>query len=538
MALTCTQAANVLLNRGHLALDGEGQLSQASCGRRIKHALSPNYHFEEVQKIVLFINDCLQQHQPRTVEHLALGEALIERYKGERTTGPIFREFDRALAPYRARLEYHFPENAKEFAKWQKGRLNEQVFQEFPHFVQFLKDSKILNQIKASRDQIQIIEREPAILVEERWVKKEQIYTRFKIEHSEKFNQTFLMEKSTGRVFTYLDNGRGLQPHHPALTPFDRPISVLQPDDYQKIKACAEKFQRTDDPSPEAERPHVIQIVSSKVKGPNTNLHNLAFNAKHPWFRTIENLGDKAEVYDVGFYGEHSALPLTSSSGSFRSPDSWEFLPAEERVVTNIPVSQDELNRFKAYVRLYHNESQNLGRPIGFSFDKNNCTAFVKTALEIINIDVPTKLHLHEAVWEFMPDSVQRALTSVGESWKSAKQAIKRNCNCKFVLITFKVCEKVWQAVKAALKTIIAFFLNPIRACLGSASGRRAIQFRAHNDEPAEAAPPLWNWKNYFSLASYNFHLPGKLQRWQREQPSTFVVQDPIRLTIVPPAEE
>ena len=53
-----------------------------------------------------------------------------------------------------------------------------------------------------------------------------------------------------------------------------------------------------------------------------------------------------------------------------------------------------------------------------------------------------------------------------------------------------------------------------------------------------EISARLNKTKHFFSLKRFSYHLPGILQEWQRQQPSTVIYKDPVKLSVVPPLEE
>ena len=73
----------------------------------------------------------------------------------------------------------------------------------------------------------------------------------------------------------------------------------------------------------------------------------------------------------------------------------------------------------------------------------------------------------------------------------------------------------------------------PQIVCLGGGIGEGGRAFPGEDEETVD--PPLQKWKNYYKLTRHN--LPGILQEWQRNQPSTVTYKNSIKLAIVPPEE-
>ena len=387
-------------------------------------------------------------------------------------------------------------------------------------------------QLKVTRDTLKIIDKEPAILVEGAWVKRDDFLKRFKMVKS---TEVFLIEKQTNEIFTYLDNGKGLEKHDPLNALFFNPISTLDPSDYLKILQVAQKFERPEG----ADRPHIVQVVSTKSHGPNTNFHNLTFNTKHVWFRIIEwnDLEKKAKVYEVGFtWKTKQALPLVTTAGRFRSPDPWEYVPVEERVVTNIPVTMEEIKALKRFVIKQKNTNLIHGKPVVYQIDKQNCTSFVISGLETIGISLNVKMQVKAALWAFLPDKIKEVGKVVQDGLKKAGQSLKTKLLTiippQIINKTIGAIQLIWDWFKKIIGISVAFLLSPIRFSLGGSMGDEGSAFAFENDPPVLLEPPLKNWKNIFKLSSYAFDLPGKLQEWQRSQPSTIITKNPIKLDL------
>ena len=76
---------------------------------------------------------------------------------------------------------------------------------------------------------------------------------------------------------------------------------------------------------------------------------------------------------------------------------------------------------------------------------------------------------------------------------------------------------------------LAAFFLTPFRAMLGGLSGYGGEAF---DSKDGKVVPPAWKVKNWFKLSSYSYNLPGMIQDWQKQQPSTVIFKNPVRLAV------
>lgn len=422
--------------------------------------------------------------------------------------------------------------------KWKRAGQDAAICRHFPSFVQCLDDFKILPYIKISRDQIRILGREPVLLVEGKPFTEAQLKKRFELTYNERFAQHFLRDKVSKQVYTYLDNGLGLEEHHPYLTPLKRPISTINEAEYLRVLETAQKFKRPDeDPATtealKEERCHVIQYVSSKLDGFQSNATNLFLNAKHPWFRYIRwNLETKrGEVYGIGFGWEKSPTysPLSTSPGAFRSPDMWELISTKSRIVTNIPVTKEDLEEFTAF--LQENIEKSLNQKIGFQLDRHNCTALIHEGSQKLQISVNAKMDLSEIfrictpniaqfLWNQPVDNLQRPITLATNN-----RSISR-------LFTDDYMPGISNLGTKSISFAGVLLANSARYLAGAGKGvhREAL------NPTTTVKPDFTQWSDFLSDKNHWWFLPGALQKWQLEQESTVEFPKPVRLAIVPPA--
>jgi hypothetical protein len=206
---------------------------------------------------------------------------------------------------------------------WLKAGQPPEILQKFPEFAKYLHDSQILSQMKITRDQVAEYEGQPALLVDRQWVSFADLQNRFEVTHSELYAQKFVVEKATRNVFTYLDNGRGLQPHHPYQTT-NTPISTLDEENYEKTWKKASQFIRSDEAHLSLEerealnqnRPFILQLVTSNIHHGNSNYHQFLRNPKHSYMRIIVGKDNpdlnthKGEVYEVGYGWKKAPWPF------------------------------------------------------------------------------------------------------------------------------------------------------------------------------------------------------------------------------------
>lgn len=542
-----TQLA-ALLNRGTPLERHQDSLVEAP---PLRYRFFPCYRKSKVEEIANSILQKLSQEpSSKRGELLKLGERLISRYGKAALLKKSLKRFDRALAPYKENIEYQNRENQTAFEKWVRAGQPPEIFRDHPLFASFLEKSQILSQMKVTRDQVRLIDQVPKLWVEDRWLSLEELENRFELIYSKLYGQLFVVEKETRCVYTYLDNGKGLQKHHPFLST-TTPISKLEENDYQKTLAKAKEFIRpeeTDLSSEEREeknknRTFILQLVSSYDKKGSSNFSEFVQNRKHPYLRLIigadnpELRTHRREVYEVG-YGWKSPplLPFIYTQGRFRSPDIWEYKNTAKRIVTNIALSQEEARRFYLFTLKYHLDGIHLGKEPAFHLLQQNCSVYFRAACAAAGIGVPTEASLGETLYRIAPDILRKPYDLLNLGLQKISRTWSLLVDKAFPENFFKGLTPTWLKIKESVKDffngLAAFIAVPFRALLGEGSGQGGVVFGPKDQEAKKLEPPLRSWKNFFTLPKLNF--PGISQEWQLKQPSTVVYENPVKLAIVP----
>ena len=525
----------------------EGELSKCGAKEKFKRFFSPSYDKQEIQAVADYLFKNLLNPET-TASFLPLADAFVIRYKNTFNGKKISQIFDRTVAQYRLQIYFLHQDNLASYEKWKLYGQKASLYQRHPEFCTFMETSGLLRQIKVTRDIFEEIDGEAAIKVDGDWMTWTDFKNNFKIIYSKRYNETFVVHQDH-QVYTYLDNGKGLQSHHPFLSE-DTPTSILSSSEYAKVLKKAQAFVRLGEEgfskekinSLNKERTFVLQLVTSYVKGSKTRFNELLNNPKHPYVRLI--IGEdsrkeaKGEVYEVGYGWKNKAtIPLTSTHGRFRSPDIWEYIPCEEKIVTNIAVTPQEAKAFKHYVSDYHRSEVSIGNPISFHLSQQNCSTFVRAALSSANINVPTEATLEKVlikiapVWmekiaQFCKAFVLTAVNLAKFTFMKLPQSIKSPLQ--------KAEDKVKEITKKAIATLAAAFFFPFKLALGDAFGKSGRAFVPAGSKPETIDPSIKNFRRWFSLSNYSGNLPGILQKWQRRQASTEIYKHPIKLCIVP----
>lgn len=515
----------------------ESKFVRGDWKERIHRFFSSDYNKKQVERVVEVVRETLISNESAIDPSVReLWEVCVQKYQSEKHLRHIVRVADRAICKDREDLDFREKGNLSALQKWTRYGHDPEIFRKFPEFAQFMFDSNLISQMKVTRDSLKYDDGEPSLLVEGEWMKWDQVLENYTFKMSKRYGEVFILRKSDSEVFTYLDNGKGLQLHHPYQTKKLTPISTVSDQELQELQEKAALFERNDEMETAPERPFVLQIVSSYVKGPDTNFHDLVVKRKHPYLRVIigkdnPELGTKkGEVYEVGYgWKRRPLVPFMLATGQFRSPDVWEYMPCEERIVTNIPISQEEAHNVFAFTQKFHNESVNLGHEIGFHLGRQNCSVYVREAAKKAGIELPTEIKVTSFIAKVSPEWVKAAGRGIHLAAKQVK-----TCAYKAVQILpdwFKNpmiagYREVARVAKKVSQLVIAFLFNPFRILLGDGMGKKARGF----EEDKEVKPAMQKLRSYFTIPTIN--LPGILQEWQRQQLSTVIHKQPRQFAI------
>jgi len=537
---------------GYLRVENQQIVPDNGILSTLKHYFIPSYHTNQVKKVIQCLKERLRGIETRE-EALKLSDALIVHYGADKKIEKKLRKLDCVARPLRADPSaYLHPENALQFSKWVRASQPEEIFHRFPKFAEFLHQSKLLSQIKITRDTLQIIEGEPALLVEGDWMKESDLKKRFKVEYSERYGTSFITDCTSidHDVYTYLDNGRGLEKYHPYQT-IGHSISKIDDEAIEKVRAKANAFIRPEEAELSQEerdklnesRPFVMQIVSSYTKEGRSNFSETLCNPRHVYARLVAGMDQeiqghqirKGDIFEWGFGWKRGlCFPLEATQGHLCTLDPWEYMFCAKRIVTNIPLSIEEMQSGFLYAILQQNKQVKLGREIGFQLTKQNCTVFDRKFAEQTGIAIPTEIKLKPLLFRILPDVLKRLGSQIASYSQRAS-----DCLCKSIRACTPACvadgalscaEKIHRVYTLALNSLEAAILLPVRILLGGLFGDGGESF----DEGKQIQAPARNPDSWFDLSSYRYNLPAILQEWQMKQPSTVVYENPVRLTIVP----
>ena len=420
--------------------------------------------------------------------------------------------------------QYKIAKNIDDFARWKRWGFDHKLFSDHYDFARFLLDTPLGSQMKlfADRGIIKMIDDEPAIQIDGEWTKFSDFRNRFKVDS---YNGEKVLVRSddspkSGLVYTFLDNGKGFQDHHPYLT--DRSVAVahLTDDEFQRTMETAQKFY--DDAEYSKDFPHIVQIVSSEIDGMNTNFSNLILKPKHPWIRIIlgkdMNGFKKGDVFDGGFgWTKKANLPGVASTGRFRLMDLWNYQPAKRRVVTNVPISDETLLELKAEILKHQRESIQLGRQLGFNLFRHNCTSFINRVGGIIpDLNMQTRIELKDLLHKVSPSWLQSIGTFATTSYRKAHDFGDRVTGAlpAFIRIPARAIDRF---VRRIFDFLFALPINLFTYVTGGMLGEKRRGFEE----------PVGPQKVRTSLKDFYYYVPGILQEWQKQQKSTVIFENP-----------
>jgi hypothetical protein len=477
--------------------------------------------------IILWRSLC---HTKLTIEGLA---QKIKRAKKKRnmlysssqmiqtTTNSCFPQKSSVVAPPHPSLRQ------KVITKWREAALPSEVLHTSPQLVQFLFDSTLLSQTKICQTPpVRMFGNTPQILVEGNWISEKEFLERFETSYSPRYKQLFVLDKRTHDVYTMLGNGRGLENYHPYLS--DQPIAQITQDAYRAVHAKASQFVRQNDPTPGALRPYVLQVVTTRTERGKTNLAKTLLNVRHAYLRLISPDGS---VHEFGFeWAGPPFPPFASITGNFRSPDLWEYRHTDNRVITNVSLSEKEVASMREFVSRYHKDSINLGRTTSFHFLLQNCTVFVREACAAAGVVVPTEMKVTTLIATIMPDWIQ-AIGRQLRAWRDALFTwIASKLPTRITACLNYLKNKIADLWARLVHLVVSLALLPFRLCLGDGFGRTGAAFHQKDGKSRSFAPPLHSPENMFNA---RVNPPSVLQEWQLKQPSTTVFHKANRLVIV-----
>jgi len=551
------QATHWLMKGQEIKLENDLFIKEA-CLASWRRSFNKGYHIWQVERVIARVTQWLQHldplHKSLDLEKkdccLALGDAIIKKYQRRRLRDPKLQEtlklFDRVLAGFRHETAFAYKDNRAFYEKWRKYHLPPKIFFKHGKFCDFLLSSQLLSQIKVTRDTIEEIGGQPCLLVDGHWTKWPEIQKRFQCVYARSFQENVIEDKETADTYSYLDNRSGLQNYHPYRDAI-YPISRLNDDEVRLTLTKAREFIRPKEsrlPEDERrernkERTFVIQVVSSSVKSWDTNFSRLFLQPQHPYFRIIigEDILEKelkiekwdkvrkGDVFCIGFGHHNKNGTLQPQIGQFRGPDIWEYKDCEERIVTNIAITREEALNIIGFIRKYHKRANNLGNETAPSPIHQNRSVFVRTALQTGNIQIPTNINLPDTIAMLAPDKIR----TLGKALNNSYTAFKRKCRTitRWILPTrlHTPCEtcasRIYRWCIAFFKGLFALIVVPLCLLLEEVIGEKGETFSPY-------------WKRLVDLSRHNYNLPGILQQWQRQQPSTVITKNPVRLAIVP----
>jgi hypothetical protein len=508
-------AAGWLKQNISVSYDADAKIfSQDNYKMRLAKILYPSIQDEMVQEIAKIALSAGNE----------FSEQVLSSYGKKYATH--LEKLDRDIHPNR---QYKIAKNVDDFSRWKRWGFDPTLFSEHYDFARFLLDTPLGSQMKlfAHRDPIKMVKGEPAILVDG-------VLTRFSV-----FSKIFVVDTyggekmlvrkdesmKSGLVYTFLGNGMGLQRHHPYHA--DRPIVVdkLTKDEFKSTMDIAQHFY--EDPEFSRNFPHVLQIVSSELEGKDTNFSNLLLKPKHPWVRIIigtdRNGFEKGDVFDGGFgWVKKSTLPGIASTGRFRCLDVWNYQSAKNRVVTNIPISDETLEALKKEILTHQLESIELGREMGFNLFRHNCTSFIDRVGNIVpGLEMEARVELKELLYRVSPNWMQSIGNTVVTAYEKLKD-IGRKISNSLPKCIGAPARAVTHVVRRVFDFLVALPLNIFTYLTGGMLGQKKRGFEA----PVEPQGVRTSLKDFY------YFIPGVLQNWQKRQKSTVIFAKPTTLAV------
>lgn len=338
-----------------------------------------------------------------------------------------------------------------------------------------------------------------------------------------------LISKKNQSEWNYLPNG--LTQREIVSWKTLEPVTRLSEDQVAIIQKRAQKLT-SPLMTPSEKPPYVLQIVSSwsgsltqKYFGLADEVDTTFIQPQHPWLRLITPEGD---LYSVGFnWGKTigaSNLAETVQS-RFRSPDLWEALPFNTRVVTNIAIDEHQFEKIKNDIEKDQTEG------LAFNFITQNCSTYVAHTLKKIGFDVDFHVSLKQLIWRSIPKPVKTAVKQMEKPWNK----ITRFVGDVVGFITPPAITWLWKQTTTiaatALKAFSNFSTHVILALIGGTKGVADKEVKRgyinHKTNRAETVlqPKIVRLVTSDKMFSDNptdeIYLPRKVVEWQMPQSST-----------------
>ena len=449
---------------------------------------------------------------------ILVGNRLIKKFKKQKKLESSLIKLDHELAKLRKELNkrkiFKVKPNKINFKKWKMYEFDEDIFINYPEFANYLHQSNLLGQIKVTRDKIRLIENQPAILVNSHWMTFDIFKNSFKVQHDAALRENFICNAVTDEIYTYLDTGAGLVPHHPYKAGLDHEISYLSLEDYQKTLRCARLFVRAEESNlPQEElqirqnqRNYILQICTSYIDRGNDshpikgNFNKFMQKIKHPWLRLIDQEG---KVFEMGFVGNVSGFQfLKTGQGHFRSPDIWAYPHTSERIITNIAITKEEAEKLREFTREFLQETD----PIAFNFLRQNCALFTRIAVKYATeINIPTQISFFNWLGKISPEFLCKVSRVTHKLLRKIREAITHVTPS---IINRTVKKYVLEKLNLLWDATIAFRLSLLAAIFGGFNGEKGVSFETHK----MVGPILKKPKYWYDLSFWQFNLPAILQ--------------------------
>ncbi|MBI3508171.1 MAG: hypothetical protein HY069_00850 [Chlamydiia bacterium] len=412
-------------------------------------------------------------------------------------------------------------------AKWQQAGLPSEIFHNHPSFAHFIAKSDLFRQIRLTKDvAIQMLDLEPKLHVNGRWMGLNELRENFEVHYSSQFKQNFVIHKKDRHVYTYLGNGQGLQPYHPYLSD-PLPIEKLTPEQYNAALEKGRQFQRPGEAETESQarnqdRRYVLQVVTVMLHGGHTHFQELLTNPRHVFPRLITPDGN---VLEEALVLRNKALfPLTNMGAQLCSLDPWNMSDRPKDFhITNIAISQEEAEKFQAFCQKYRRDSIQLGRPINFHWTDQNCSVFTREACREAGITIPTEMAIRDVVAEITPDWIRKVSLFFQTVKEGVFQWMERKISKRLTEGLRQVSAMISCIWQRTWQILISIFTFPIRLCLGDGTGKFGVMF----------AGVQKTLENPARFCDFRLNLPAVVQRWQKDQASTFVIRNPVKLAVV-----
>jgi hypothetical protein len=322
-----------------------------------------------------------------------LAEAVVTRYQASQSQQDSIARLDRFIVEKRKELwpglevesdEFRLTFHRELLEKWIGYGFSADFYLNHFDCAKYLLQSKIASAMALWGDAPQLIDGNPYIRCNGQFVEWNEVASTLKIQHHRE-SLSCRYYDTENKPMEYLGGGQGLvlcDRYEFDALPVAARVDAAETAFIQKLsKEYRRPSEQTIPPTSEVActRDYVLQVVTPENKTGASPFAQTFKKTGHPYLRLISPNG---EVKIVGFMKFNNNWNLLNhGQGSLNSPDFGEYCYSGVHLITNIPLDQNEAEKFEEICLSLQRDNG-----LAFNYRSQNCTSFVKYVLEEIEL--------------------------------------------------------------------------------------------------------------------------------------------------------